>query len=80
VVRGDWAPNPELSYVWTVNGRPAPGRTVAGRIVSKHATGIAYKVRPEDRGKRISVEVTGRAHGYETESRTSGATSPVRRG
>ncbi|HEY6891204.1 MAG TPA: fibronectin type III domain-containing protein [Solirubrobacter sp.] len=80
VVRGDWAPNPELSYVWTVNGRPVPGRTVAGRIVSKHSTGIAYKVRPEDRGKRIAVEVTGRAHGYETESRTSGATSPVRRG
>ena len=80
VVRGDWKPNPELSYVWLVGGRAVAGRTVAGRVVSERATGIAYKVRPEDRGKRITVKVTARAPGYEPVTRTSAATRPVRRG
>ncbi|HEY4277055.1 MAG TPA: fibronectin type III domain-containing protein [Conexibacter sp.] len=80
VVRGDWEPNPEFSYLWTVGGRTVPGRTVAGRAVSERATGIAYKVRPEDHGKPIAVQVTARAHGYETVARSSAATSPVRRG
>src|SRR6202012_5754979 len=33
VVRGDWEPNPEFSYVWLVGGHPVAGRTVAGRAV-----------------------------------------------
>ncbi len=78
VLRGDWDPSPELSYLWIVGGRTAAGRTVAGRAVSDCSTGIAYKVRPEDRGKRISVQVTARAPGYETVVSTSAGTLPVR--
>jgi hypothetical protein len=68
VLRGDWDPNPEFRYRWLVNGRPVKGRS----------TGIAYKVRPEDRGKRITVEVTGRLHGYAPVARTSASTPRVR--
>jgi hypothetical protein len=68
VLRGDWEPNPEFSYRWLVGGRPVEDR----------GAGIAYKVRPQDGGKRIAVEVTGRAPGYETVVKTSGATLPVR--
>jgi hypothetical protein len=67
VLRGDWEPKPEFSYRWLVGGRPVQGR----------GTGIAYKVRAQDRGKRITVEVTGRAPGYETVAKTSAATLPV---
>jgi Purple acid Phosphatase, N-terminal domain/Calcineurin-like phosphoesterase len=79
VVRGDWEPNPGFSYLWIVGGRTVAGRTVAGRAVSDRSNGIAYKVRPEDRGKRITVKVTARAPGYETVAHSSAATSPVRR-
>jgi Purple acid Phosphatase, N-terminal domain/Calcineurin-like phosphoesterase len=69
VFRGDWEPKPEFSYRWLVGGRPVKDR----------GTGIAYKVPGQDLGKRISVEVTARADGYETVSKTSAATFPVRR-
>jgi hypothetical protein len=68
VLRGDWQPNPEFSYRWLVGGRPAEER----------GAGIAYKVRPQDRGKRITVEVTARANGYDPVVTTSAATLPVR--
>jgi hypothetical protein len=68
VLRGDWDPHPGFAYRWLVNGRPVPGRS----------TGIAYKVRSEDRGKRITVEVTGRLHGYASVSRASASTPRVR--
>ena len=44
----------------------------------RYATGVAYKVRRQDRGKRITVQVTGRAPGYESVAKTSAATAPVR--
>jgi hypothetical protein len=78
VVRGHWEPNPEFSYLWIVAGRAVAGRTVAGRTVSDRSNGIAYVVRPADRGKRITVEVTARARGYETVTHSSAATIPVR--
>jgi hypothetical protein len=68
VLRGDWEPTPEFSYRWLVGGRP----------VKERGSGIAYKVRPQDGGKRVAVEVTGRAPGYETVVKTSAATFPVR--
>jgi hypothetical protein len=68
VLRGDWEPKPEFSYRWRVGGRPVEGR----------GTGIAYKVRSQDLGKRVTVEVTGRADGYEPVVKTSAATLPVR--
>ncbi|HEY2478083.1 MAG TPA: hypothetical protein VGI17_05075 [Solirubrobacterales bacterium] len=69
VINGDWMPRPEFSYRWFVGGWPVD-----------QGTGIAYKVRPQDRGKRIAVEVTGRAPGHKTVVKTSAATLPVRRG
>jgi hypothetical protein len=51
---------------------------VAGRSVSERATGIAYRVRPEDRGKRITVKVSAQAPGYKTVTKTSAPTAPVR--
>jgi Purple acid Phosphatase, N-terminal domain/Calcineurin-like phosphoesterase len=68
VLRGEWEPHPEFSYRWLINGRPAKGR----------GTGIAYKVGPQDRGRRITVEVTGRLHGYESAARASASTPRVR--
>jgi hypothetical protein len=68
VLRGACEPRPECSYRWLVGGRPVDGR----------GSGIAYKVRPQDRGKRIAVEVTARADGYEPVVKTSAATFPVR--
>jgi hypothetical protein len=68
VFKGDWGPQPEFSYRWLVNGRPAEGR----------GTGIAYKVRPQDRGRRITVEVIGRLDGYESAARRSASTPRVR--
>jgi Calcineurin-like phosphoesterase len=68
VLRGDWEPSPDFSYRWLVGGRPA----------SERGTGIAYKLRRQDIGKRISVEVTARSDGYQTVSKTSAATLPVR--
>jgi hypothetical protein len=78
VVKGSWDRGTELSYRWLVGGRDVAGRTVAGRAVSARSTGIAYRVRREDRGKRITVEVTGRAPGHETVLKTSAATARVR--
>jgi hypothetical protein len=68
VAHGKWEPQPEFQYQWFVNGRPVEGR----------GTGVAYKVRPQDRGKRIAVEVTGFTAGYEPVSRKSASTPRVR--
>jgi hypothetical protein len=77
VAHGDWAPRPSFSYVWYVDGRPAPGRTVAGRVVSERATGKTYHVRPEDHGRQITVKVTARKAGYETVTQASRPTPSV---
>lgn len=61
VLKGHWSPEAEFSYQWLVGGRP----------VAHRGTGIAYKVGPQDLGKRITVEVTARAAGYEPVVRTS---------
>jgi hypothetical protein len=68
VAHGKWEPRPEFQYQWFVNGRPVEGR----------GTGVAYKVRPQDRGKRIAVEVTGFTAGYEPVTRKSASTPRVR--
>jgi hypothetical protein len=68
VLRGDWEPKPEFSYRWLVGGLP----------VEERGAGIAYQVRPEDLGKRITVEVTARADGYDPVAKISAATLPVR--
>jgi hypothetical protein len=78
IARGDWGDHRRFSYLWLVGGRPVPGRTVAGRPVTERATGIAYKVRPEDRGKRITARVSAHAPGFKTVTKTSAPTAPVR--
>ncbi|HEY2054738.1 MAG TPA: fibronectin type III domain-containing protein [Solirubrobacterales bacterium] len=78
IERGDWGEHRRFKYLWLVGGRTVAGRTVAGRAVSERATGNAYKVRPEDRGKRITVQVSAHAPGFKTVTKTSAPTAPVR--
>ena len=69
VIKGEWSANATFHYQWIVGGVARDGRS----------TGPAYKVRPDDRGQRITVEVTGRIDGCEPVVRSSGATEPVLR-
>jgi hypothetical protein len=69
VIKGEWSAQAEFHYQWIVGGVAREGRS----------TGPAYKVRPEDRGQRVTVEVTGRMNGCEPVVRSSAATEPVRR-
>jgi hypothetical protein len=69
VIKGDWSAEAEFHYQWLVGGVARDGRS----------TGPAYKVRPEDHGQRVTVEVTGRMNGCEPVVRSSAATQPVRR-
>jgi hypothetical protein len=78
IERGDWGEHRRFSYLWLVGGRAVAGRTVAGRAVTERSTGNAYKVRPEDRGKRITVQVSAHAPGFKTVTKTSASTAPVR--
>ncbi|MDA0159846.1 metallophosphoesterase family protein [Solirubrobacter ginsenosidimutans] len=80
VMHGDWEPRPEFSYRWYVDGRPVQPETDSSKLrrQQRGVTGVGYKVRRQDRGKRVTVEVTARAHGYETLVKTSAATAPVR--
>ena len=64
---GTWSPKPSFSYQWKVGGRAVSG-----------ATSSTYKVRSADKGKRITVTVTGKRSTYVTASRTSAATSAVK--
>ena len=53
--------------------------SVAGeRSPSKNATKSSYKVPKSYRGKRISVQVTGKKSGYATIVKTSKATGKVK--
>lgn len=63
---GTWAPNPQLSYQWRVNG-----------IAVRGATKNSFMVRSSDHGKRITVTVTAKRNGYTTTSRTSAQTARV---
>ncbi|MCI1748295.1 MAG: hypothetical protein LKI24_09480 [Acidipropionibacterium sp.] len=60
---GTWSPAPKLSYQWLRDGK----------AISK-ATKSSYKVSGADRRHKLSVRVTATKSGYETASRTSGAT------
>lgn len=66
---GAWGPRPvTLKYQWLRNGK-----------VVKKATKKTYRLTRKDRGKRISVRVTGSRAGYTTLTRTSKATAKVKR-
>jgi hypothetical protein len=62
-----WSPGPvKLSYTWYRNGKKISGQTKR-----------TYKLRTADRGKRITVRVTGTRPGFTTISRLSGKTAKV---
>lgn len=66
---GKWKPSPvKLSYQWLRNGKKIKG-----------ATKRTYKLVTADKGKKISVKVTGKRNGYQTVSRTSKRTSAVKK-
>ncbi len=61
---GAWKPKPSHSYRWKRNGKSIKG-----------ATHSFYRTTSADRGKKITVTVTGRKPGYSTKSATSVAAS-----
>ncbi|MDQ1136955.1 hypothetical protein QE410_001754 [Microbacterium sp. SORGH_AS 1204] len=64
---GTWAPAPvALSYQWSRNGVAISG-----------ATSSTYKLTSSDKGKRITVKVTGTKTGYTTLAKTSAATATI---
>jgi hypothetical protein len=59
---GTWDSGVKLSYQWLRNG-----------VAIKGATKTTYKLATADKGKKISVRVTGTKSGYETAVKTSAA-------
>jgi hypothetical protein len=58
---GSWSPRPSYRYQWYANGE---------KITSK-GTKKSFKVTSKQKGKRITVRVTGRKAGYVTVAKTS---------
>ena len=65
---GSWSPKPAFSYRWYRSGTAIPGATKA-----------SYKLTKADKGKRITVKVTGKRSGWETLARTSKKTAKVKK-
>ncbi len=64
---GVWKPSGvKLSYQWLRSGKAIKGATKA-----------VYKLTSKDKGKKITVKVTGKKSGYTTKSATSKATKKV---
>ncbi|MCK6079029.1 carboxypeptidase regulatory-like domain-containing protein [Microbacterium sp. EYE_5] len=63
---GTWTTGSTLSYQWSVGGEIMAGATSSTFVVPASAV-----------GKTITVTVTGSLGGYQTDSRTSGATATV---
>ena len=64
---GAWTPGTTFSYTWYANGK---------RI--KRATTAKLQLAKAQRGKRISVRVTGKKRAYTTASKTSARTRKIR--
>lgn len=62
VTRGTWSPTPTFSYQWYRNG-----------VAISKATKSTYKLTSSDKGKKITVKVTGKRSGYLTTTKTSAA-------
>ncbi|MBK7821914.1 MAG: hypothetical protein IPJ61_12775 [Tessaracoccus sp.] len=56
----------KLSYRWLRNGKAVKG-----------AAKSTYKLKKADKGKKITVKVTGKKSGYTTVAKTSKATKKV---
>ena len=59
---GTWKPTPSYSYQWYRNGAKIKG-----------ATKSTYKLATKDKGKKITVKVTGKKSGYLTVAKASAA-------
>lgn len=66
---GSWSPRPTFRYQWFANGRK----------ISSKGTRSSLKLTSKQRGKRITVRITGTSTGYATISKTSGKTKKVAR-
>ncbi|KQY56093.1 hypothetical protein ASD11_16650 [Aeromicrobium sp. Root495] len=66
VSRGTWSPTPTFSQRWYANG-----------VAISRATGSSFTLTRAQKGKTITVKVTGRRSGYTTVSRTSARTAKV---
>ena len=65
---GSWKPaGTKLSYQWYRNSSTIKG-----------ATALKYKLAKADKGKKISIKVTGRSSGYTTLTKTSSKTATVK--
>lgn len=63
---GTWSPAATFGYQWYANGSAISG-----------ARSSAYKIASAQKGKRITVKVTGNRPGYAATSRTSASTATV---
>lgn len=66
---GSWAPRPTFRYQWFANGRK----------ISSKGTKASFRLTSKQKGKRITVRVTGTKAGYATISKTSRKTKKVSR-
>ena len=66
---GSWVPRPTFRYQWFANGRK----------ISSKGTKASFRVTAKQKGKRITVRVTGIETGYATTSKTSRRTTKVSR-
>lgn len=64
---GTWSPRPSFRYQWFANGRK----------ITKKGTKSSFKLTSKQKGKRITVRVTGSRSGYATISKTSKKTRKV---
>jgi hypothetical protein len=68
LVRHTWTSGTRFSFRWYANGRAIP-----------RATARTLTLKSAQKGKRITVKVTGSQTGYKTASRTSAATARIAR-
>jgi hypothetical protein len=66
---GSWSPRPSFRYQWYANGRK----------ISSKGSKASLRLTSKQKGKRISVRVTGSSTGYATVSKTSKKTKKVAR-
>lgn len=66
VTVGTWTPKPTFTYQWKRSGASISG-----------ATKSSYKLTSKDKGKKITVVVTGKKTGYTTVAKTSASTKAV---
>jgi hypothetical protein len=64
---GKWSPVPKFTYQWYAGGKAIKGATKA-----------TLKLKKAQKGKKITVKVTGKKAGYITKTKTSKATAKVK--